>query len=122
MPKPQNFYLAKQHAKKEAEFAVRLAAHTEVKLMALLIAANRGLKVGPGRAPFLLAEFIGAEDEIAQAILDDVGDSHKKNGNGDKEFLHTKRDLALTLKRILGAEAWKQYRELFPMLREYWEI
>lgn len=122
MPKPQNAYLAKQRAKKEAEFAVRLAAHTEVKLMALLISANRGLKVGPGRAPFLLAEFIDAEDEIAQAILDDVGDSHKKNGNGDPEFLHTKRDLALTLKRILGPEAWKQYRELFPMLREYWEI
>jgi hypothetical protein len=122
MPKPQNAYLAKQRAKKEAEFAVRLAAHTEVKLMALLIAANRELKVGAGRAPFLLAEFIDVEAQIAQDILDDIGDSHKKHGNGDAEFLHTKKDLALTLKRILGPDAWKQYRELFPMLREYWEI
>lgn len=122
MAKPQNAYLAKQHAKKEAEFLGRLAAHTEVKLMALLIAANQELKVGPRRAPFLLAEFIAAEAQIAQNILDDIGDSHKKGGNGDAEFLHTRRDLALTMKRILGPDGWKQYRELFPMLREYWDI
>ena len=122
MAKPQNAYLARQHAKKEAEFSVRLAAHTEVKLMALLISANRELKVGAGRAPFLLAEFIDVEAQIAKDILDDIGDSHKKNGNGDPEFLYTKRNLAVTLRRILGPDAWKQYRELFPMLREYWEI
>lgn len=122
MAKPQNAYLAKQRAKKEAEFAVRLAAHTEVKLMALLISANHTLKVGPGRAPGLLDDFVETEMQIAQDILDDIGDSHKKHGNGDAEFLHTKRDLALTLKRILGPDAWPQYRELFPMLREYWEI
>lgn len=121
MPKPQNAYLARQHAKKEAEFSVRLAAHTEVKIMALLISANRTLKVGPGRSPALLDDFVETEMQIARDILDDVGDSHKKRGDGDKEFLHTKRDLAATLKRILG-DAWPRYRELFPMLREYWDI
>lgn len=122
MAKKPNPMLAAFEAKKEAEFSGRLACNSEIGMMALLIAAHRELKVGPGRASFLLAEYIDVKTQIAGDILEDVGDSHKKNGNGDKEFLHTKRDLAITLKQILGPEKWLECRELFPMLRSYWDI
>ncbi len=122
MAKKQNPLLAAFEAKKEAEFDIRLRQNSELSIIAMLIAAHNELKVGPGRAGFLLAEYIDVKMQIADDLLTDIGDSHKKGGNGDPEFLHTKKDLALALKRILGEENWKNYRELFPICREYWDI
>lgn len=122
MAKPQNAFLAKRDAQKEAEYKRQQRAHSEIHIIAMLIAAHNELKVGPGRADFLLAEYIDVKMQIARDLLEDVGDSHKKGGSGDPEFLHTKRDLAVALKRILGPEKWKERRELFPMLQQYWDI
>jgi hypothetical protein len=122
MAKPVNPLLAKRDAQLRAEHEQQRQALGEIDMIAHLISAHNELKVGPGRAGFLLAEYIDVKMQIAQMLLDDVGDSHKKGGNGDPEFLHTKKDLALTLKGILGEKNWENYRELFPICREYWNI
>lgn len=119
----QNALLATLEAQKEIEFDIRFQRHTELDRMALLIAAHRKLKVGPGRAAELLKEHARVKIEIAGMIKDDVGDTYrKKDALGDPEFLQTKYHLAHTLKDILGPEAWDKYKEHFPMVQEYWDI
>lgn len=115
-----NPYLAKRDAIKEAEHRRQLSYYNEIDRIALLLAVHKELKVGPGRASFVLAEYMDQKMKIAQAIVDDIGDSHKKGGDGDPEFLVTRRNLAAELKAIIGPEKWPELRELFPMLREYW--
>lgn len=122
MAKKQNPILAAFEAKKEAEFDIRLRQNSELSTIAMLIATHNELKVGPGRAGFLLAEYLDVKMQIADELLSDIGDSHKKGGDGDPDFLHTKKDLAVTLKGILGKENWEKYRELFPICREYWDV
>lgn len=113
MPKVKpNPLLAAFEAKKEAEFKNRLAANSEINMIAMLIAANRELHVGAGRAGNFLAEQIDVKMQIAHEILQE----------DDPELLYTKHNLAKCLKSILGAEGWKTYHELFPLLREYWDI
>lgn len=121
MANKPNPFLAKLEAQKEAEHQQRRRALSEIHIMAMLIAAHNKLKVGSGRAPGLLVEYVRVKEQIAKDIADDIGDSRKKNGNGDREFLHTKKDLALTLMDILGPENWRHYQEFFPLLRDYWE-
>lgn len=122
MAKQQNAFLAKRDAQKEAEYKRRLQSHSEIHIMAMLIAAHNELKVGPGRAAFLLAEYMDVKMQLAKDVTDDIGDSHKKGGDGDPEFLYTRRNPAKTLKGILGPEKWKECQEFFPMLRRYWDI
>lgn len=122
MSKKPNPILAAYEAKKEAEFQGRLQRNSEIDIIALLIAAHNELKVGPGRAGYLLAEFLDVKMQLAGQLLADVGDGDKRDGNGDPEFLHTKRDWATALQKILGPENWEKYRELFPVCREYWEV
>lgn len=121
-PKPQNAFLAKRDAQQNASHQYRLRALSEIHIMAMLIAAHNKLNAGPGRAPGLLVEYVAVKEKIAKTIQEDIGDSYKKNGNGDREFLHTKKDLALTLKGILGPDNWRNYQEFFPVLRAYWDI
>lgn len=117
-----NPLLLKLEAKYEAEHRADLRANNEIDRMALLIAAHRKLKVGPGRASGFLHEHTDVKMEIAKMIKEDVGDSHKRGGDGDPEFLQTKRSLAIVLKEILGPEAWEQDKHYFPMLKDYWDI
>lgn len=106
-----NPLLAAFEAKLEAEYQQRIKINSEINMMALLIAANNELKVGAGRAGFFLAEYMDILMEIAKAILQD----------DDPELIYTKHNLAKRLKSILGAENWIRYRELFPLLQEYWD-
>lgn len=121
-PKPQNAFLAKRDAQQNASHQYRLRALSELHIMAMLIAAHNKLNVGPGRAPGFLVEYVTVKEQIAKTIQEDIGDSYKKNGNGDREFLHTKRDLARTLKAIIGPDNWRNYQEFFPVLKRYWDI
>lgn len=107
----QNPLLAAFEAQLEAEFQQRLAINSEIDLIADLIAANNELKVGKGRAGYFLAEKLSVKMQIATEIIKE----------DDPELLYTKHNLAKRLKSILGKEAWMQYRELFPLLREYWD-
>lgn len=120
MANKQNPFLAKRDAQKEAEHKQRLRCLSEIQIMAMMIAANNKLQVGPGRAAGFLSEYVNVKAQIARDIADDIGDSRKKGGSGDPEFLYTKRNLASRLRRIFG-KSWAQYREFFPMLRDFWE-
>ena len=84
---------------------------TEIGLMAMIIGANNELNVGPGRAGFYLAEVLDVKMQIANEIVKD----------DDPELLYTKCHLAKRMKQIMGKENWLRYRELFPLLKEYWE-
>ena len=121
MANKPNPLLAKMEAKLEAEYQTRLRFHSEIDRIAVLVAANRELKVGPGRAPGFLDTYRDTKVEIAKMIKEDVGDGLKKGGNGDPEFLQSKRDIAVALRNILGPEAWQKYKYDFPMVEEYWD-
>lgn len=122
MGKPVNPYLAKRDAKLAQQYEGQRRAQSEIGIIAMLIATHNKLEVGPGRASDLLEEYVRVKNDIAKELVNDVGDSRKKGGDGDPEFLHTKRDLALTLKSILGEEKWKYYRKFFPICKEYWDV
>lgn len=109
--KKPNPLLSAYEAKLEAEFKQRLAINSELDLIADLIAANNELKVGKGRAGYFLAEKLDVKMQIATEIVKE----------DDPEMLYTKHNLAKRLKSILGEENWMKYRELFPLLREYWD-
>lgn len=122
MAKGTNSFLAQRDAKKEAEHKERRRALSEIHIIAMMISAHNKLQVGPGRAADFLVDYVHTKEKIAKDINEDIGDSHKKGGNGDPEFLYTKRNLAAQLKQIFGAEKWKHFREFFPLLRQYWDI
>lgn len=111
MAKKPNALLAAFEAKKEAEFQQRLHMNSEINLIANLIASNNVLKVGAGRAGILIDECIDVKMQIANEIVNE----------DDPELIYTKHNLAKRLKSILGKEGWLKYRELFPLLREYWD-
>ena len=115
MPK-QNAYLAKIQAMAEAKAAAKCEAHVEIDTMALLLAANEYLKVGPGRAPGLLNDFLAFKLEIAEAIMKELDEDQSRV----KEIVVLRRDLAVRMKEILGPDGWEQYKTLFPFLRDYW--
>ena len=109
MQKP-NPMLAKFEAQLEAKHEKQRMMQSEIELIATMIAANNELKVGPGRASFFMAEILHMRMKIAQEIvLED-----------DPELLYTKHQLATRLKQIFGKE-WPRCKEMFPMLRDYWD-
>ena len=109
----QNPLLAAIEAKKEAEFAGRLACNTEINLMAMLIAGNDLGFIGEKRADMLLAQHVETQMQIAEDLLGDAA--------ADKELTYTKATLARRLKQILGPDGWDRCKGMFPLLRDYWD-
>lgn len=109
----QNPLLAAFEAKKEAEFSGRLGCNTEINMMAMLIAGNDLGFIGEKRADLLLARHVEVKMQIADELL--------KDAETDKELTYTKADMARRLKQILGPDGWNRCKELFPLLRDYWE-
>ena len=58
MAKPQNAFLAKLQAQAAKKESYKTSAHVEIDTMAMLLAAHDRLKVGPGRAPDLVNDFL----------------------------------------------------------------
>lgn len=112
--KKQNPLLAAYEAKLEANYQRKLEINSEFDYMAFLMVVHDEFKVGPGRADKLLDKFIAKKVEIAQKIIED--------SEGDKEILHTKRDIAWVLKSIFGPEKWAKYRGMFQLVWEYWNM
>lgn len=61
-----NAFLAKLNAQKEAEQRRQLQQYGELDTISMLIAAHNELKVGPGRASFLLAEYTDVKNADSQ--------------------------------------------------------
>jgi hypothetical protein len=113
MANKTNPLLASFEAKKEAEFMGRLACNTEINLIAMLFAGNNLGFIAEKRADLLLAEVIEVKMKIADALLKDAKD--------DATLAYTKGDLARRVKQILGPDGWNRCKQLFPLLRDYWE-
>lgn len=118
MAKKQNAFLDKLQAQAEAKASVKASTHVEIDTMAVLLAAHDVLKVGPGRAPGLVEDYLAYKVEIAGAVVKELADDQSKQ----KEILIVRRDLAKQLQGILGREGWEKYKTLFPFLRDYWEV
>lgn len=116
MATKQNAFLARLQAQAQKREAVKTEAHVEIDTMAMLLAANDRLQVGPGRSPGLVNDYLAYKLEIAEAILKELSEDQ----SAVKELVVIRRDLAARLKRILGAEGWEKYKTLFPFLRDYW--
>lgn len=113
MAKKPNPLLAAFEAKKEAEFQGRLACNTEINMMAVLIAGNDLGFLGEKRADLLLARLVEVKMEIADDLVSDAKD--------DATLEHTKAALTRRVKQILGPDGWNRCKQLFPLLRDYWE-
>lgn len=109
-----NPLLAAFEAKKEAEFAGRLACNTEIQALAMLFAGNDLGFLGEKRADLLLARQVEVAMEIADLLLSDAKD--------DTTLEHTKATLARRARQILGPDGWDRSKYLFPLLRDYWEV
>lgn len=97
----------------------RIEYVSEIHAIAALLAAHDVFQAGPGRAPKFLIAYLEVKEQIAKDLVADVGDSITPGGNGDPEFLKTRRDLATALKAILG-DKWDEYKTMFPLLEIYW--
>ena len=117
MGKPQNAFLAKIQAQAAAKERLKSHAHVEIDTLAMLLAANDVLQVGPGRAGKLVNSFLAYKMEIAEEIEKELEEDLSKR----KELVVIRRDLAVRMKQILGQENWIKYRTLFPFLKDYWE-
>ena len=114
MPKnKQNPVLAAFQAKLEKEFQGRLDCHIEIDMVAMLIAGNDLGFIGEKRADLFLERLIEVKMEIADELINDAKD--------DKQLEHTKAVLARRVKQILGDDGWSRCKQLFPLLKDYWE-
>lgn len=110
MAKKQNPILARFEAMKEAQFKARMAIHTEINLLGLIIAADDEELADVGS---LLMRFIQVKMKLAEDIVED--------SRADPSLVYTKADVARRVKSVLSREDWERYRELFPLLKDYWE-
>ena len=96
-------------AKLEAQYQLRLAHNSEISMLGLIISADdEGIEDVGG----LLFRYIETKMQIAKDIVSDSVD--------DKELTYTRCDMARRVKQILSEEDWERYKELFPLLEEYW--
>lgn len=109
MKKP-NPVLAAFEAKLEAQFAMRRQTHEEINMISLIIAADDEEVPEVGN---LLFRYIQTKMKLAKDLIED--------SESDPTLVYTKADLARRVKSVLSAEEWVEYRELFPLLRDYWE-
>ena len=96
-------------AKLEAQYQLRLAHNSEISMLGLIISADdEGIEDVGG----LLFRYIETKMQIAKDIVSDSKD--------DKTLTYTRADIARRVKSVLGEEDWERFKELFPLLREYW--
>lgn len=111
-----NPILAAFEAKKEAEFRLRRSIHEEINMISLIIAADDEMEsfVESGEMDIgrLLFRYIEVKMKMAKDILED--------SEADPDLVYTKADVARRVKSVLSEKDWEQYKELFPILRDYW--
>lgn len=105
----KNPFLEAFEAKLERNYQLRLAHNNEIGMLGLIIAADDENIEDVGG---LLFRYIETKMQIAKDILSDSKD--------DKELTYTRADIARRVKQVLGEEDWERFKELFPLLEEYW--
>lgn len=105
----KNPILEAYEAKLERQYQLRLAHNSEISMLGLIISADdEGIEDVGG----LLFRYIETKMQIAKDIVNDSKD--------DKELTYTRADIARRVKQILGDWDWERFKELFPLLEEYW--
>lgn len=99
--------------KKEAEFAERRKAHEEIRIIALIIAADDALDADEAQVGMLVQKYLDTKEILAKEMLADI--------KADKDMVYTRYDLARRAKQTLGRDNWEKYCTLLPMLKEFWE-
>ena len=99
--------------KKEQEFAMRRKAHEEIRILSLIISADDNLDADENQIAQLLDGYLRTKEILAKEMLEDI--------RADKDMVFTRFDLARRVKQTLGEGYWMKYRELFPLLQEFWE-
>lgn len=93
----------------ERGYQLRLAHNNEIGMLGMIIAADDEEIENVGG---LLFRFIETKMQIAKDIVSDSKD--------DKTLTYTRADIARRVKQVLGEEDWERFKELFPLLEEYW--
>lgn len=120
MSKQVNPLLASYYRQFEAEHRHKRDILNQITLASCILAAHEVFKCGPGRAARFIAAYVKYKQQVAAILADDVRDSRRTNGDGDRDFLKTRRDLAAALQPIFGQDGWMQCQEFFPVLRDFW--
>ena len=91
-----NAMLAKRDAQIYAWYQQQLDMSNQICLDAAMIAANKVLQMGKGRAVPFGQEFLSTVNEIASLMVKDAKD--------DKEIVFAREALDRTIKRIVGPD------------------
>lgn len=105
--------MAAYKAERDLEFREGMSRADEISCIAFLIAGNDLGIIGTKRAGPLLEDAYEVKEKFCRDLLKDAED--------DAELTYTKSTIAKRLKSIMGRESWEKHRELFPLLRDYWE-
>lgn len=100
----------KYDSKYKALYDIQLDIHSELNLMAHIIACDDDFELDEEKAGQILNGFLETKLQIADSIVSD-----------DKDLVYSKYDIARRLKQIFGPEGWKKYCQFFPLLKEYWD-
>lgn len=96
MAKKENAMLARRDAIIYAQYRRRLDMANQMCLDAAMIAANKVLGMGKGRAVQFGQAFMDAVNDIAELTVKDSKD--------DKDFIYARETLDRTIKRIVGED------------------
>ena len=92
---------------------MRRKAHEETRILSLIISADDNLDADEKQIGRLLDGYLRTKEILAKDMLEDI--------RADKDMVYTRFDLARRVKQTIGKENWMKYRELLPLLREFWE-
>ena len=101
----QNAFLARRDAAIYADYQQQLDMALQMGLDAALIAANKVLQLGKGRAAEFGKEYMEAINNIAQQIVKDSKD--------DKECVYSREKLDQTIKAIVGEDNFAPWDERY---------
>ena len=96
-----NPMLAKRDAIMAEGYRKQLDVALQMGLDAAMMAANKVLKLGKGRAEEFGIEYMAAIQEIAELIIDD--------GKDDKDLVYSKEKLDQKICRIVGKDNFEPY-------------
>lgn len=103
--RPENAMLAKRDAAIYAGYRQQLDVALQMGLDAAIIAANKVLQLGKGRAPEFGKEYMEAINAIAKQIVNDSKD--------DKDCVYSREKLDQTIKAIVGEENFAPWEERY---------
>lgn len=101
----KNSYLAKRDAAIYARYQAQLDFALQMGLDAAMIAANKVLQLGKGRAPEFGEEYINTVNELARLLVADSKD--------DAEMVYSREKIDQKIKAIVGEDNFAPWDERY---------